>query len=215
MTTGSSPEFSSERMAETYEDRYGFAFWELFDTAVLPRLPDSPVVADLGCGPGVFLQDLSRRLPGATLYGSDVSQDMVDRAKELDYGGATVELTQQDLTQPPLPMPDGSVDLVTVITVLCFIDDPFPILAELRRVLKPDGTFVLLDWVRHSLKEYLEGRAQAGGNEDHQHRMQRFPLHNRYTAEDWRWLLGQGHFEILAETAPRESHRAFVAAPKS
>ena len=206
-------DFSVQRMADSHENRYGAPFWELFDSDVQPRLPDSPVVVDLGCGPGLFLQDLSRRLPGATLYGLDLSQDMVDRAKTLDYGGATVELTQHDLTRPTLPMADGSVDLVTVVSVLCFIDDTFPILVDVRRVLKPGGTFLLLDWVRHSLEDYLAGRIREGG-QDHQRRMQRFPLHNRYTVEDWRWLLDQERFEVLAEAAPRESHRAFVATPQ-
>jgi len=36
-------------------------------------------------------------------------------------------------------------------------------------------------------------------------------VHNKYTADDWRWLLGESGFEILDVTELRASHRIFVA----
>jgi len=40
-----------------------------------------------------------------------------------------------------------------------------------------------------------------------------FPVHNKYTTEDWRWLLAEAGFAIRDETQLRASHRLFVTAP--
>ena len=47
-----------------------------------------------------------------------------------------------------LPFADGSFDWVVSMLVLCSVSDPPLALAELRRVLRPDGRLVLLEHVR-------------------------------------------------------------------
>jgi ubiquinone/menaquinone biosynthesis C-methylase UbiE len=47
-----------------------------------------------------------------------------------------------------LPFPDGSFDTVVCTLVLCSVDDAGRALAELRRVLRPDGSFLFLEHVR-------------------------------------------------------------------
>jgi SAM-dependent methyltransferase len=46
-----------------------------------------------------------------------------------------------------LPMPDGSVDAVISSLVLCTVTDPERALAEVRRVLRPDGRFWCVEHV--------------------------------------------------------------------
>ncbi|MCH7945467.1 MAG: hypothetical protein IIC73_05555, partial [Armatimonadetes bacterium] len=41
--------------------------------------------------------------------------------------------------------------------------------------------------------------------------MRLFPSHNKYTLEDWRWLLGECGFDVVADAAPRANFHAFVA----
>src|SRR5262249_8394695 len=55
------------------------------------------------------------------------------------------------------------------------------------------------------------GATQEGRAEIHRRGFRRFPVHNKYTADDWRWLLAEAGFHICAETQPRPSHRLFVA----
>ncbi len=59
-----------ERMSSDFGRRYPLAFWEFFESQVRPRTGDAPAIADLGCGAGLLLQELSSRLPDATLRGS-------------------------------------------------------------------------------------------------------------------------------------------------
>jgi hypothetical protein len=40
-----------------------------------------------------------------------------------------------------------------------------------------------------------------------------FPVHNKYTAEDWRWLLAEARLSVLDQTQLRATHRIFVATP--
>jgi ubiquinone/menaquinone biosynthesis C-methylase UbiE len=47
-----------------------------------------------------------------------------------------------------LPFPDGSFDTVALTLVLCTVDDPGSSLAEIHRVLRPDGRFLFLEHVR-------------------------------------------------------------------
>jgi ubiquinone/menaquinone biosynthesis C-methylase UbiE len=42
-----------------------------------------------------------------------------------------------------LPFPDEQFDVVTAITILCFVDDPVPVFKEIARVLRPGGRFVI------------------------------------------------------------------------
>ena len=41
--------------------------------------------------------------------------------------------------------------------------------------------------------------------------LQQFSTHNKYTADDWRWVIGKGDFEIVAEAVPHVRARAFLA----
>jgi SAM-dependent methyltransferase len=205
-------------MVKSHPDRYGDAFWKFFETEVVPHLPPRPTVIDLGCGPGLFLHDLARRHRDATLHGYDVTPAMIDHARRLPATGAALTFTVLDVAGQPLPHGAGTVDLVCMSSVLHVVDEPWPVLAEIRRVLAPRGLFVLHDWVRQPLSTYLAWRRDALGESEAESRrrgFRLFPAHAKYTADDWRWLLGQAGFAIRHEAHLRASHRVFVTTPSA
>ena len=75
------------RRIERYAVRFNGAYRRFWDDRVAPTLPPGPVIADVGQDPGLFLRDLSARLPDATLHGIDASGAMVEHARALDYPG--------------------------------------------------------------------------------------------------------------------------------
>src|SRR5207245_1332129 len=141
-------------------ERYGAPYWAAFTAHVAPFLPERPVVTDLGCGPGLFLRDLGERYPSATLYGYDVTPAMIAYGQQLPCAGAKATLVVHDVTTQPLPRTAGSVHLVSMSSVLHVVDEPLPVLAEIRRVLTPRGIFLLHDWIRQPLPTYLAWRRE-------------------------------------------------------
>lgn len=59
-----------------------------------------------------------------------------------------IEVTVVDGIGESIPFPDNSFDSVHVGLVLCSVDDVAATLAEIRRVLTPDGRLVVLEHVR-------------------------------------------------------------------
>jgi SAM-dependent methyltransferase len=206
-----------QRMVTTHAERYGEAFWTFFANEVNAHLPTQPVVMDLGCGPGLFLRDISARYAPARLYGYDITPAMIDYARQVTYTGVTPTLAVHDLTAHPLPVVSGSVHLVHMTAVLHVLDDPFPVLAEIRRVLVPGGLFVLHDWIRTPLPVYLESRTDQSvdPNADRRRWLRLFPVHNKYTIEDWEWVLAQGGFRIQRSTQVRAHFQFFVTTPQN
>jgi SAM-dependent methyltransferase len=210
---GASDEELLRRMVETHPDRYGDAFWAFFTTHVAPSLPAKPVMIDVGCGPGLLLRDLGRRYPSASLHGYDVTPAMVAHGQQLAGAGATMTFTVHDITTQPLPHQAGSVHLASMSAVLHVLDEPLPVLAEIRRVLAPGGVFLLNDWIRQPLAAYLAWRRdemKETGHEASRRAFRLFPVHNKYTPDDWRWLLAEAGLSVRAETQLRAGHQIFV-----
>jgi ubiquinone biosynthesis O-methyltransferase len=97
-------------------------------------------VLDLGCGDGDLVLALANR--GAIVTGIDASTAMIDAAecRAKQHG---VDVTLQVATAERLPFPAGQFDLVTAITILCFVDDAAPVFREVARVLRPGGRLVI------------------------------------------------------------------------
>jgi ubiquinone/menaquinone biosynthesis C-methylase UbiE len=168
---------------------------------------------DLGCGPGLLLHDLAERYPAATLHGYDVTPAMIAHARQLTYAGPAPTLAVLDVAVKALPLAPASVHLVTMSSVLHVLDEPLPVLAEIGRVLAPGGIFLLIDWVRQPLPDYLAWRRDILGEEEPdslRRGFRLFPVHNKYTGEDWRWLLREVGLSVRHEAQPRASHRIFV-----
>lgn len=211
--SGVSDEDFLQRLVATHPERFGADFWAMFAAHVARALPSRPVVIDLGCGPGLFLRDLGERYPQATLYGYDLTPAMIGYGQQLPATGAHPTLVVHDVTTQSLPHATGTVHLVTMSSVLHVVDEPLPVLAEIRRALAPGGIFLLHDWIRMPLPTYLQWRIERQGEEpdvSRQRGFRLFAVHNKYTTEDWQWLLGEAGFVIRYQTQLRPTHQLFV-----
>ena len=212
--SGASDDELLQRMVATHPERFGDAYWAWFTARVAPHLPEHPVIIDLGCGPGLLLRDLGARFPAATLYGYDVTPAMIAHGQQLRCAGAKPTFALHDVSTQPLPHAVRSVHLVSMSSVLHVLDEPLPVLAEIRRVLVPGGIFLLHDWIRQSLPTYLAWRRDVLGEgevESRRRGFRLFPVHNKYTPEDWQWLLAEAGFTVRDQQQLRASHQIFVA----
>jgi SAM-dependent methyltransferase len=152
------------------EQYYGYA--ELMRTAGF----DEKAVLDFGCGPGHDLVGFAVDSRAARLIGVDVSRSSLAEARSrLALHCATAELHQLDVHDAPLPLDDGSIDVVHSSGVLHHMEDPTRALSEFRRVLRRGGELRVMVYNRQSLWFHLyvpyvlqieEGKSQGLGLDD-------------------------------------------------
>jgi SAM-dependent methyltransferase len=106
--------------------------------AGLPR-----TVVELGPGVGANL----RYLPaGSTLVAVEPNRPMHGRLRAAaERHGVHLDLRER--TAEDTGLPDRSADAVISSLVLCTVTDPAAVLAEVRRVLRPGGTFRFVEHV--------------------------------------------------------------------
>jgi len=140
---GSVPYFDS--VADAYFDRYredsigGHALRER-KARVLELLEGvRGRVLDVGCGPGVMVQDLLDR--GLEVWGLDAAPGMIEQCRERFGKTSRAHFVLGEATK--LSFPDGFFDALISIGVLDRIQSCDLALAEMARVVKRGGTFLV------------------------------------------------------------------------
>lgn len=102
-------------------------------------------VIDVGCGCGSTSFDLVKRTgPGGRVTGVDISEPMLNRARELAPGGAPVEFVLADATVHPFT--PASVDLLFSRFGVMFFAQPSDSFANMRKALRPGGRLAFACW---------------------------------------------------------------------
>ncbi|WP_052731792.1 ArsR/SmtB family transcription factor [Devosia geojensis] len=111
---------------------------------------DVDLMVDLGTGTGRMLEVLSQTYRRG--LGIDSSREMlaVARAKLAGAGIAHAQVRLGDITD--LDMVTAQADVVVLHQVLHYFDDPGRTLAQARRLLKPGGEMLVVDFAPHELE---------------------------------------------------------------
>lgn len=105
-------------------------------------LPPGSRVLDLGCGPGVLTRELERM--GYHGVGLDASPAMIEHSKRQARAEGLGESWVYELGDvEAVPFPDQSFDGAVCAGVIDYLGDDDKLLAEVFRVLKPGGRFLL------------------------------------------------------------------------
>jgi SAM-dependent methyltransferase len=201
-----------DRQQEVYiadrEDR----FTALADAIEAGTGRPSPLILDLGCGPGSLSVRLLRRLPSATVIAIDADPVTLSlgRAAYADVPGLTfLDLDLRSSDWPSLLgiEPGRQVDAAVSTTALHWLSA-----AELRQLyvalaglLRPGGLFLDGDHLRLSEDENPV-LARLDGVLEQKEALRRFPGGHAAPAEDWRaWWQAVAAEPALAEaSAERE-----------
>ncbi|MEO0025359.1 MAG: class I SAM-dependent methyltransferase [candidate division WOR-3 bacterium] len=121
-------------------------------TRIVRELDIAPgnTVLDIGAGVGYFARALLRQLGAdGRLIAVDISPVMLaELEKNLPRSPAEVRTLVADAVQ--IPLPDKSADRILMALVLHEIAEPTAALLEARRLLKPDGRLLIVEW--HKIK---------------------------------------------------------------
>lgn len=131
-----------DRLADEYDTRwrrYIDASVQL--AAEVIELQGQERVLDLACGTGQLAARLLARWPQLQITGVDVSSQMLRRARarQLPVHWLCGEAAS-------LPLADEQFDVVACLSAFHYFRQPRRALVEMRRVLRPGGQLIVVDW---------------------------------------------------------------------
>ena len=105
----------------------------------LGGLSGNESILDIGCGNGLCLGALRGRGHRGLIYGADLSPGMLQSARPLAGAAPLLVVDAQ-----ALPFADNSLDVTLAMHMLYHVPDRRVAIAEMRRVLRPDGVALVV-----------------------------------------------------------------------
>lgn len=120
---------------------------------VVRAFADNPItgqkVLDWGCGLGGATMALARDLDAGEVFGIDIDKGNLDHASRNIREAGLAERIELRLVEPgPVPLDDGTFDIVFTQAAVCHIADKATVFADYLRVLKPGGKVLCVDWMK-------------------------------------------------------------------
>ena len=150
-------------------------------------------VLELATGTGLIAKHIVNA--AALVEATDASAEMIAEAKR-DNHSAKLHFSVQDMFR--LPYADKSFDVVIVSNALHVVPRPEKALAEIRRVLKDDGVLIAPTFTH-------AGNSFTGKVRAFFMRMAGFPLHSRWTSEEYLRFLRQNGWSVRKSTILKAS----------
>ena len=119
---------------------------------------DSRVIVEIGAGTGMFAAAFSELAPHATVYATDIEDAMLEWMRLNRPQVAEGRIVAIRSEESHVPLADGIADVVFMINLHHELAEPDAMYAEARRLLKPGGRLLVVDW---ALKETPKGPPAA------------------------------------------------------
>ena len=150
-------------------------------------------VLELATGTGLIAKHIVNA--AAHIEATDASAEMVAEAKR-DNHSAKLHFSVQDMFR--LPYANQSFDVVIVSNALHIVPQPEKALAEIHRVLKEDGVLIAPTFT-HAGNSF-SGRVRAFFM-----KLAGFPLHSKWTSEEYLRFLSQNGWMVRKSVALKAS----------
>jgi SAM-dependent methyltransferase len=122
-------------LAYYYKPVVGSLYRARLDTALALLQPPYERILELGYGSGILMPTLASL--GGRVHGLDLEAEPSEVSPRLARLGVQAELVKGDASR--LPFPDEHFDLVVAMSIFEHIAELGPVIASVRRVLKPGG----------------------------------------------------------------------------
>ena len=160
----------------------GAAYEEMYEL-IRPVVKDKTVL-ELATGTGLIAKGIVSS--ANHIEATDASPEMIAEAKR-DNRSAKLHFSVQDMFR--LPYADKSFDAVIVSNALHIVPQPEKALAEIHRVLKDDGVLIAPTFTH--AESSFSGRVRAFIM-----KLMGFPLHSRWTSEEYLRFLRQNGWAV-------------------
>lgn len=118
---------------------------DIIGSLIRAHLSAEDIVCDYGAGTGVFTVEAAK-MTESTVYALDIDKEMIqvinDKAKREGLNNIITSQVEADC----INLPETSVDLFILVTVLHEILDVPSFIKTVKRVLKPKGRVLLIDF---------------------------------------------------------------------
>ncbi len=134
-----------ERLAATYDENWAYSpdFLEWMTACILARLRigDGELVADIGCGTGLYARKLAGHAGAVVCV--DASQAMLAQVPA-EERLITLAAKVEDVASGRVPLPRVPVDAMLLKEVLHHAEDRPAVIAGLARLLRPGGRMLVV-----------------------------------------------------------------------
>ena len=106
------------------------------------NIQQDDIILDVGCGGGINIKRMAEK--AKKVYGIDYSQESVNLSKEVNEDNirqGKVEILKGSVEK--LPFEDNTFDIITAFETIYFWPDIEKCFREVKRVLKPEGLFLI------------------------------------------------------------------------
>lgn len=109
-------------------------------------------IADLGAGSGSYVLELGQKLKGsstAKIFAVDVQKELLNRIQTQahDQNLQTIHIIWGDIEEEHgSRLRRESIDMVIIANTLFQVEHKIGLIKEARRILKPGGKLVVIDW---------------------------------------------------------------------
>ncbi len=111
---------------------------------VMAKLERGAMVADVGCGHGVSTVIMAKAFPKSTFVGYDFHPSSVEAARDHAEQHGVAANTRFEVASAQ-DFPGKDLDLVTFFDCLHDMGDPVGAARQVRRALKPDGSWMIVE----------------------------------------------------------------------
>lgn len=185
-------------MVETQAGRFGTEYWNFFSNWIAPALVPGARVIDMGCGPAGWLPMIKARYPETDidLHAVELVPVMLETARlTASEVGATVhelDLSSSDWSSNI----EGDFEIGHCSMVVHELPNPFFLLKNAAKLIRPGGRLFIYDWCRHPLADYLSRKEEEPALDTDL--FQHFTEHARFSPDDITLLAERAGFRELA-----------------
>lgn len=115
------------------------------ETLIKAGFAKGMTLCDIGAGTGIFTFPAAQ-ISGEAVHALEVSDSMINLLHERVEAANLENIQVHKVSDRTFPLKTASCDMVLLVTVLHEIDDKSSMLREIKRVLKPKGKLIIIEF---------------------------------------------------------------------